>query len=89
MAETSAMEGFNRFVTSTVAPLASGWSRRRVGLTHWEIAAFFTAQARDGHQRPGHDCPDTGHSALRHVVSDCLHDTGRKIEPLLHQISSR
>ncbi len=25
-------EGFNRFVTSTVAPVASGWSRRRVGL---------------------------------------------------------
>jgi hypothetical protein len=26
-------EGFNRFVTSTVAPVASGWSCRRVGLS--------------------------------------------------------
>ena len=26
-------EGFNRFVTSTIAPVASGWSGCRVGLT--------------------------------------------------------
>lgn len=26
-------EGFNRFVTSTVAPVASGWSSCRVGLS--------------------------------------------------------
>jgi len=33
--------GFNRFVTSTVAPVASGWSRLPGGiLTHWESAAL-------------------------------------------------
>ncbi|MGT2455157.1 hypothetical protein ACU4GI_18625 [Cupriavidus basilensis] len=26
-------EGFNRFVTSTIAPVASGWSGCRVGLS--------------------------------------------------------
>ena len=32
--------GFNRFVTSTVAPVASGWSRLPGGIfTHWESAA--------------------------------------------------
>ena len=34
-------EGFNRFVTSTVAPVASGWSSLPGGtLTHWESAAL-------------------------------------------------
>jgi hypothetical protein len=34
-------EGFNRFVTSAVAPVASGWSISPGGtLTHWESAAF-------------------------------------------------
>jgi len=34
-------EGFNHFVTSTVAPVASGWSRLPGGtLTHWESAAL-------------------------------------------------
>ena len=33
--------GFNRFVTSTVAPVASGWSRLPGGTcTHWESAAL-------------------------------------------------
>ena len=33
--------GFNRFVTSTVAPVASGWSRLPGGIfTHWESAAL-------------------------------------------------
>jgi len=33
--------GFNRFVTSTVAPVASGWSSLPGGtLTHWESAAL-------------------------------------------------
>ncbi len=33
--------GFNRFVASTVAPVASGWSRLPGGiLTHWESAAL-------------------------------------------------
>ena len=34
-------EGFNRFVTSAVAPVASGWSILPGGtFTHWESAAF-------------------------------------------------
>jgi len=33
--------GFNHFVTSTVAPVASGWSRLPGGtFTHWESAAL-------------------------------------------------
>src|SRR5262249_14205473 len=34
-------EGFNRFVTSTVAPVASGWSISPGGtLTHWKAPPF-------------------------------------------------
>jgi hypothetical protein len=33
-------EGFRHFVTSMPAPVASGWSRRRVGLAPTEGAAF-------------------------------------------------
>jgi hypothetical protein len=34
-------KGFNYFVTSIVAPVASGWSILPGGLfTHWESAAF-------------------------------------------------
>ena len=33
--------GFNRFVTSTVAPVASGWGVLPGGIyTHWESAAL-------------------------------------------------
>ena len=34
--------GFNRFVTSTVAPIASGWSSRRVGLSPTGKSAAFS-----------------------------------------------
>jgi hypothetical protein len=34
-------EGFNHFVTSIVAPVASGWSKLPGGaFTHWKSAAF-------------------------------------------------
>jgi hypothetical protein len=37
-------EGFNRFVTSTVAPVASGWSILPGGiLTHWKAPPFHGA----------------------------------------------
>jgi hypothetical protein len=36
-------EGFNRFVTSTVAPVASGWSSCRVGLSPTGKRRLFTA----------------------------------------------
>ncbi len=38
-------KGFNRFVTSTVAPVASGWSCRRVGLSPTGKRRLFTAHA--------------------------------------------
>jgi hypothetical protein len=40
---TRITEGFNRFVTSTIAPVASGWSICRVGLTPTGKRHLFTA----------------------------------------------
>jgi hypothetical protein len=37
---TTYTEGFSHFVTSMTAPVASGWSVRRVGLHPLESAAF-------------------------------------------------
>jgi hypothetical protein len=37
---TSYTEGFGHFVTSMTAPVASGWSGRRVGLAPLESAAL-------------------------------------------------
>ena len=42
-------EGFNRFVTSTVAPVASGWSSCRVGLSPTGKRRLCTAHANSGH----------------------------------------
>src|SRR5271167_3515014 len=42
-------KGFNRFVTSTVAPVASGWSSRRVGLSPTGKRRLFTAHATLSH----------------------------------------
>jgi hypothetical protein len=44
-------KGFNRFVTSTVAPVASGWSCRRVGLSPTGKRRLFTAHATRSHSR--------------------------------------
>jgi hypothetical protein len=42
-------ECFSQFVTSLAAPVASGWSGRRVGLrTHWKVR-FVTAHTHSGH----------------------------------------
>ncbi len=41
--------GFNRFVTSTVAPVASGWSDCRVGFSPTGKRRLVTAHARTGH----------------------------------------
>ena len=41
-------EGFNRFVTSTVAPLASGWSSCRVGLSPTGKRRLSTAHPQSG-----------------------------------------
>jgi aldose 1-epimerase len=45
---TRITEGFNRFVTSTIAPVASGWSICRVGLTPTGKRHLFTAHTRLG-----------------------------------------
>jgi hypothetical protein len=42
-------EGFNRFVTSTIAPVASGWSGCRVGLAPTGKRHLFTAHTHYRH----------------------------------------
>jgi hypothetical protein len=50
-------EGFNRFVTSTVAPVASGWSRRRVGLAPTGKAPPFHGARQERTLRQPRVCP--------------------------------
>jgi hypothetical protein len=45
---TRITEGFNYFVTSTVAPVASGWSICRVGVSPTGKRRLFTAHAKNG-----------------------------------------
>ena len=42
-------EGFSHFVTSMTAPVASGWSVRRVGLAPTGKRRLRTAHAKSGH----------------------------------------
>ena len=49
---TRITEGFNRFVTSTIAPVASGWSICRVGLTPTGKRHLFTAHTRFSQSSP-------------------------------------
>src|SRR6476646_5657007 len=44
-------EGFSYFVTSIAAPVASGWSVRRVGLAPTGKRRLVTAHTRNGHRR--------------------------------------
>jgi len=46
---TSYTEGFSHFVTSMTAPVASGWSVRRVGLAPTGKRRLVTAHANSGH----------------------------------------
>ena len=49
--------GFNHFVTSIVAPVASGWSGCRVGLSPTGKHRLITAHARSGHcEKPVQQC---------------------------------
>ena len=48
---TSYTEGFSHFVTSMTAPVASGWSVRRVGLAPTGKRRLLTAHAKSGHSR--------------------------------------
>jgi len=63
-------EGFNRFVTSAVAPVASGWSICRAGLAPAGKRHLFTAHTHAGHS------PDF-------VPSDCFRMPGRLSRDLL------
>jgi hypothetical protein len=47
-------EGFNRFVTSTVAPVASGWSSCRVGLSPTGKRRLVTAHPESRRSRAAH-----------------------------------
>ena len=47
---TSYTEGFSHFVTSMTAPVASGWSVRRVGLSPTGKRRLLTAHANSGHR---------------------------------------
>jgi hypothetical protein len=44
-------EGFSHFVTSMTAPVASGWSGRRVGLAPTEERRLTTAHTQSGHSQ--------------------------------------
>src|ERR1700716_3244263 len=44
------IEGFSHFVTSMTAPIASGWSDRRVGLAPTGKRRLSTAHTRPGHR---------------------------------------
>src|SRR5258707_13629943 len=48
-------EGFSYFVTSTAAPVASGWSGCRVGLAPTGKRRLVTAHTRSGHSAVKHD----------------------------------
>ena len=48
---TSYTEGFSHFVTSMTAPVASGWSVRRVGLAPTGKRRLVTAHTLSGHSR--------------------------------------
>jgi hypothetical protein len=50
---TRLSEGFSHFVSSIAAPVASGWSRRRVGLAPTGKRRLFTAHTRSGRWRVG------------------------------------
>jgi hypothetical protein len=69
---TSHTEGFSHFVTSMTAPVASGWSVRRVGLAPTGKRRLLTAHARSGHSggaasgsRPQKPLSTYGSSLLR------------------------
>src|SRR5260370_18222268 len=49
---TGYTEGFSHFVTSMTAPVASGWSVRRVGLAPTGKRRLLTAHTFSGHSRP-------------------------------------
>jgi len=53
-------EGFSHFVTSMTAPVASGWSGGRVGLTPTGKRRLVTAHTRSRHSLPAFVPKDIG-----------------------------
>jgi hypothetical protein len=60
-------EGFSHFVTSMTAPVASGWSVRRVGFTPTEKRRLITAHAKTGRSASSPEAV-----ARRQRLSRCL-----------------
>ena len=63
---TSYTEGFSHFVTSMTAPVASGWSVRRVGLAPTGKRRLLTAHANSGRSGAGNGS-DRSEAALRRI----------------------
>src|ERR1017187_6170663 len=59
---TRISEGFNCFVTSTVAPVASGWSICRVGVSPTGIASPFHGARQNRQFGVPKSLPDCSHS---------------------------
>src|SRR6516162_11097613 len=53
------IEGFSHFVTSMTAPVASGWSVRRVGLAPTGKRRLYTAHAESGPPKVAREGPET------------------------------
>jgi hypothetical protein len=60
-------EGFSHFVTSMTAPVASGWSRCRVGLAPTGKRRLVTAHAKSGPMRHSKQCGSAPQRGADHV----------------------
>ena len=88
---TSYTEGFSHFVTSMTAPVASGWSVRRVGLAPTGKRRLLTAHANSGHSRldlsPKQAAAET--EVLSVVVPDNIkHSTRRRNGGDIHRATT-
>jgi hypothetical protein len=77
-------EGFSHFVTSIAAPVASGWSVRRVGLAPTRKRRLVTAHTPTGHCRSNEPCDVVGFPARgSEVIGFLAHMRRRKFITLL------
>src|SRR5208283_4516811 len=77
---TSYTEGFSHFVTSMTAPVASGWSVRRVGLAPTGKRRLLTAHANTGHSPTAWRTGQIGPLAVVHAVVPTINR--RSIAPI-------
>jgi hypothetical protein len=70
-------EGFSHFVTSMTAPVASGWSVRRVGFAPTEKRRLITAHANSSRSRSPRKFPMSGHSRQHVEVAVAVDARGR------------